>query len=154
MKYPKIGYGRGLVVLANGNSAQHQADVTAYYKGNVPWLKTGDLNDGIIRYIPETISELALADTSVKMNAIGSILIAIYGAAISKIGILAIEATTNQVCCRLLGFLRCYQHLFFFLLSQRNAFISKGVGGAQPNISKEIIVNRSYHYRRNRYRRG
>lgn len=115
---------------------------SAYYNGNVPWLKTGDLNDGIISYIPETISELALADTSVKINPIGSILIAMYGATIGKIGILAIEATTNQACCACSNFCGVINtYLFFFLLSQRNAFIAKGVGGAQPNISKEIIVN-------------
>ena len=131
-----------------GSVGQWQSGATpsrrnsAYYKGNVPWLKTGDLNDGIISYIPETISELALADTSVKMNPIGSILIAMYGATIGKIGILAIEATTNQACCACSDFCGVINtYLFFFLLSQRNDFIAKGVGGAQPNISKEIIVN-------------
>ncbi len=102
-------------------------------------MKTGDLNDGIISYIPETISELALADTSVKINPIVLQLIAMYGA---TIGILAIEATTNQACCACSNFCGVINtYLFFFLLSQRNAFIAKGVGGAQPNISKEIIVN-------------
>ena len=52
----------------------------AYYGGNIPWLKTGDLNDGYITHIPEYITEKALNETSVKLNPIGSVLIAMYGA--------------------------------------------------------------------------
>ena len=37
-----------------------------YYGGNIPWLKTGDLNDGYIQEIPETITQKALEETSVK----------------------------------------------------------------------------------------
>ncbi|MEL7569463.1 MAG: restriction endonuclease subunit S, partial [Eubacteriaceae bacterium] len=70
-----------------------------YKNGTIPWLKTGDLNDGYITYIPENITELALTKTSVRLNPIGSILIAMYGATIGKLGILTFEATTNQACC-------------------------------------------------------
>ena len=51
-----------------------------YYNGNIPWLKTGDLNDGYITHIPEYITEKALNETSVKLNPTGSVLIAMYGA--------------------------------------------------------------------------
>lgn len=48
----------------------------------------------------------------------------------------------NQACCACIEFNAIIQlYLFYFLLSQRNEFIAKGGGGAQPNISKEIIVN-------------
>ena len=48
-----------------------------YYGGNIPWLKTGDLNDGLISYIPESITEEAVANSSAKINPRGSVLIAI-----------------------------------------------------------------------------
>ena len=114
----------------------------AYYGGNIPWLKTGDLNDGLILDIPESITEEAVANSSAKINPIGSVLIAMYGATIGKLGILTFPATTNQACCACIEFHGITQlFLFYFLLSQRMMFISKGGGGAQPNISKEIIVN-------------
>ena len=69
-----------------------------YYNGDIPWLKTGDLNDGYITHIPEYITEKALNETSVKLNPSGSVLIAMYGATIGKIGILTYPATTNQAC--------------------------------------------------------
>ena len=113
-----------------------------YYNGNIPWLKTGDLNDGYITHIPEYITEKALNETSVKLNATGSVLIAMYGATIGKIGILTFPATTNQACCACEVFSGIdKEFLFLFLLSHREEFIKMGGGGAQPNISKEKIIN-------------
>ena len=114
----------------------------SYYGGNIPWLKTGDLNDGLISNIPESITEEAVANSSAKINPTGSVLIAMYGATIGKLGILTFPATTNQACCACIEYeVVAQMYLFYFLLSQRTAFIEKGGGGAQPNISKEIIVN-------------
>ena len=114
----------------------------SYYGGNIPWLKTGDLNDGLITNIPESITEEAVANSSAKINPTGSVLMAMYGATIGKLGILTFPATTNQACCACIEYYAITQYyLFYFLLSHRDIFIAKGGGGAQPNISKEIIVN-------------
>lgn len=113
-----------------------------YYNGNIPWLKTGDLNDGYITHIPEYITEKALNEISVKLNPTGSVLIAMYGATIGKIGILTFPATTNQACCACEVFNGIdREFIFLFLLSHREEFIKMGGGGAQPNISKEKIIN-------------
>ena len=112
-----------------------------YYGGSIPWLKTGDLNDGIITNIPEFITEKALAETSVKLNPSGSVLIAMYGATIGKVGILSFPATTNQACCACVNYKLEQMYLFYFLLANRESFIRMGGGGAQPNISKEKITN-------------
>ena len=112
-----------------------------YFNGNIPWLKTGDLNDGYITNIPESITELALQETSVHINPTGAVLIAMYGATIGKLGILTFPATTNQACCACKAFQGIdNEYLFYYLLSQRDYFINRGVGGAQSNISKEKIV--------------
>ncbi len=115
-----------------------------YYGGNIPWLKTGDLNDGIITQIPEYITEKALGETSVKLNPTGSILIAMYGATIGKVGILSFPATTNQACCACVNYKIDQMYLFYFLLANRENFIKMGGGGAQPNISKEKIIKSSF----------
>ena len=112
-----------------------------YYEGNIPWLKTGDLNDGYIVDIPEFVGEIALEKTSLRLIPIGSVLMAMYGATIGKLGILEIEATTNQACCACIPY-SCVvnKYLFYYLMSQRRNYIKMGAGGAQPNISKEKIV--------------
>lgn len=113
-----------------------------YYSGNVPWLKTGDLNDGYVSEVPEYISELALQKTSVRLNPAGSVLMAMYGATIGKLGILEVPMTTNQACCACIPFDGLYnKYLFYFLMGNRKNFIKMGEGGAQPNISKDKIVN-------------
>ena len=110
-----------------------------YYGKGYPWLNTGDLNDGLINSIPKEITALALKETSVKLNPIGSVLIAMYGATIGKLGILGIESTTNQACCACTNCFIYNKFLFYFLLFYRPRFIQLGGGGAQPNISKEKI---------------
>lgn len=113
-----------------------------YYGGNIPWLKTGDLNDGYVSEVPEYISELALQKTSVRLNPAGSVLMAMYGATIGKLGILEVPMTTNQACCACIPFDGLYnKYLFYFLMGNRKNFIKMGEGGAQPNISKDKIVN-------------
>ena len=112
-----------------------------YYGGNIPWLKTGDLNDSIITNIPESITQKALDETSVRLNPKGSVLIAMYGATIGKVGILTFPATTNQACCACYEYSINQMYLFYFLLANRDNFIAMGGGGAQPNISKEKIVS-------------
>ena len=99
------------------------------------------MNDGYITDIPEYITQKALKETSVKLNPAGSVLIAMYGATIGKVGILTFPATTNQACCACVEYEATdQQYLFYFLLSHKENFIRQGGGGAQPNISKEKIV--------------
>ena len=123
-----------------GSGATPSRSIPEYYGGDIPWLKTGDLNDGYIEYIPENISRLALEKTSVRLNPTGSVLIAMYGATIGKVGILTFPATTNQACCACLPIEIYNEYIFYFLMSQKVAFVKQGEGGAQPNISKEKIV--------------
>lgn len=113
-----------------------------YYGGNIPWLKTGDLNDGYIESVPESITQFALDNTSVRLNPSGSVLMAMYGATIGKLGILSIPATTNQACCACIVCRPMYnKYLFYYLMASRTRFIKMGEGGAQPNISKEKIIS-------------
>ena len=131
-----------------GNIGEWKAGATPsksnmeYYKnGSIPWLLTGDLNDGIIQEIPNKITEKALNETSVKLNPSGSVLIAMYGSTIGKLGILSFPATTNQACCACNVFQPFYNvYLFYFLMANKIHFVKQGEGGAQPNISREKIV--------------
>lgn len=116
--------------------------VPEFYGGNIPWLKTGDLNDGYIDDVPEHITELAIIKTSVKLNPTGSILMAMYGATIGRLGIINKPMTTNQACCACIPFEGIYNlYVFYFLMAQRSSYIKMAEGGAQPNISKKKIIN-------------
>ena len=99
------------------------------------------MNDGYITNIPESITLKGLNNSAAKLNPKDSILVALYGATIGRTGILTFPATTNQACCACIEYPAVDKlFLFYFLRSHRDIFISQGGGGAQPNISKEIIV--------------
>ena len=113
------------------------------YGGPVTWLKSGELNDNIsLVGSEETITEFAVQKGSFRINQPGDVLIAMYGATIGKLAILAEVAVTNQAVCGCTPFSGVLNHfLFLFLLSQRKQFHTASGGGAQPNISKVKIVS-------------
>ena len=111
-----------------------------YYGGNILWLKTGELNNGVICDTEEKITQRAFQDCSLRMNKIGDVLIAMYGATIGKLAIVGKKLTTNQACCGCTPYVVYNWFLFYFLMASRDTFIKKGEGGAQPNISRVKLV--------------
>ena len=124
-----------------GSGSTPQRGNSAYYGGNIPWLKTGELNDGIVYDTIEKITNKALKECSLRLNKVGDVLIAMYGATIGKVAIAGIELTTNQACCGCTPVLLYNEYLFYFLMASKVDFIKKGEGGAQPNISREKLVS-------------
>lgn len=112
-----------------------------YYGGSILWLRTGELNNGIVYDSEIKITDKALQECSLRMNKIGDVLIAMYGATIGKVAIVGKELTTNQACCACSPFGIYNYYLFFFLMGSQIDFIKKGEGGAQPNISREKLIS-------------
>ena len=112
-----------------------------YYDGDIYWLNTGDLNDSYISTINKTVTEIALQECStLKIFPKDSVVIAMYGATIGKLGILMFPATTNQACC----VMSCSEqlnnkYLFYLLFAAREFIINLSYGAGQPNISQETI---------------
>ena len=111
-----------------------------YYGGNILWLKTGELNNCIVYDTEEKITQRAIQECSLRMNKIGNVLIAMYGATIGKLAIVGKELTTNQACCGCTPYVVYNWFLFYFLMANRDTFVNKGEGGAQPNISRVKLV--------------
>ena len=112
-----------------------------YYSGNIPWVKSGEVKQGRITQTEETITELALNECPLSLNPKGSVLVAMYGANIGEVGILEIEAATNQAICACKTYRALDERYLLNLISSlKPYFISQGAGAAQPNISREKIV--------------
>lgn len=111
-----------------------------YYNGDILWLKTGELNNGIVYDTEEKVTLKAFQECSLRMNKIGDVLIAMYGTTIGKLAIVGKELTTNQACCGCTPYLIYNWYLFYFLMASRDSFIKKGEGGAQPNISRVKLI--------------
>jgi type I restriction enzyme S subunit len=114
-----------------------------YFGGSIPWVKSGELREGVITKTEETITEHAVIESSAKLIPKGALLVAMYGATIGRVANLGIEATSNQAVCHILPdeSLADTQYMFHALQAQVPHWLGRGVGGAQPNISQEIIKN-------------
>ena len=128
-----------------GSGGTPSRKIPEYYSGDIPWIKTGELNDDYIFETEEHITEEAISHSSAKLFPVNTVAIAMYGATIGKVGILGIAATTNQACaCGVSNPSANYKYLFYYARSQKDNFIKKGKGGAQPNISQEIIKSHEF----------
>lgn len=115
-----------------------------YYNGDIPWVKSGELKDGLITFCDEYITEAGLKNSSAKLFPKGTLLVAMYGANIGKTGVLDFDAATNQAVCAIFSKVDVTnEFLFWYFKQQRIDFIAIGKGGAQPNISQTIINNAS-----------
>ena len=112
-----------------------------YSDGTNLWVKTQELNDGFIFDTEEKITNDAVSNSSAKKIPQGSILMAMYGATIGKLGIAAKELTCNQACCVFDLSKRRFatSYLFLWLKENRDFFVSQGKGAAQPNLSQAMI---------------
>ena len=112
-----------------------------YYGGDIPWFKSGELTADFISESEETVTEAALRDCSLRLNQVGDVLIAMYGATIGKTAILSVVATTNQAVCACTPFAGLSNtYLLLLMKALKPYFISIGAGGAQPNISREKVI--------------
>lgn len=117
--------------------------VDEYWDANdYPWLKTGELKNSVVLDSEEYISERGLNESSAKILPINSVLIAMYGEGNTKgqVGYLKVSAATNQACCAMV----CENeskstYLYYHLRINRDDIVSVAIGGAQPNLSKNII---------------
>lgn len=111
--------------------------------GNIPWLKTGELNDARISDAEEKITEEALANSSAKIFPENTVLMAMYGdgKTITTLGVLDAPCATNQACAAMIANPeKCdHSYLFYALKKERHKFLKLVVAGAQRNLSLGII---------------
>lgn len=111
-----------------------------FYGGDIPWIQSGDLTDTYVSETEKKITEEALASSSAKMFPKGTLLVAMYGATIGKLGIMEMDAATNQACCALqLSKKLNSKYAYYLMLDVREYLITQAYGGGQPNISQEIL---------------
>jgi type I restriction enzyme, S subunit len=117
------------------------SNVSAFYGGDIPWVVTGDLTDGLVRLTAQTLTPLGLANSSAKLTPIGTVLIAMYGASIGRLGIADVPLATNQAIANAQVHLGATtpKYLMYYLLSQKAALAAAGKGAAQPNIGQGVL---------------
>ena len=91
----------------------------------------------------EKITEQAVDKSSAKLFPAGSVIMAMYGATIGKLGLLSQPSTTNQACCAIIqkDEIQSNYYILNWLIENREYVLSFRMGAAQENISQQIIRN-------------
>ena len=139
-KHPKSRLGTLTKVTSGGTPSR---DNPAFWDGDIPWIKTGELLDGDISKAEEHITKSAVENSSAKLFPPETVLIALYGQGQTRgrTGRLLISATTNQACCAVLPKPGTFEPRFiqFWLRSLYVELREKAQGGAQPNWNGAMI---------------
>lgn len=123
-------------------STPSRTEIDYWKNGNIPWLKSGEVHNNITVETEEYITKKATEETSAKLLPENTVLMAMYGVTAGEVGYLGIEATTNQAICGMIcNSLEDAAFLYFSLLQNQKEISSLANGGAQNNLSKELIEN-------------
>jgi type I restriction enzyme, S subunit len=130
-----------VTTLIGSGTTPNTSNNLFYKEGHIPWLITGDLNDGYIYKTKKKVTKLAIEKhTSLKIFPINSVSIAMYGATIGKLGLLKIPVTVNQAnCVFVFDDVNVPKFWFYVLMGYKPQIISLGYGGGQPNISQDLL---------------
>lgn len=117
--------------------------------GEIPWVKTGEVNNCIITDTEERITQAGLDNSSARIFPEGTLLIAMYGQGVTrgKVALLGVEATTNQACVAVMPTIDLSSEYLYYALQARYADLRElGHGANQKNLSAEIIADFEISY--------
>lgn len=142
-KYPVLKV-REICSLGSGGTPSRSR--SEYYKGNIPWIKTGEVVNEEIFNTVEHITEKAIADSSAKLYPKGSLIIAMYGQGDTRgrTAKLGVDATTNQACAVLYNIKKEIidtDYLWYYLQGRYHDLRSLASGNNQPNLNAGKINN-------------
>jgi len=118
------------------------------YDGEIPWLRTLDLNNNHVVNCEIKITEKALSESSAKVVPKKSVLVAMYGGAgtIGKSGLLRFDAAINQAICAILPNEKTIPDFLHYFIMFFRPYWMVGAEGTRrdPNISQDDIKNREF----------
>jgi type I restriction enzyme S subunit len=126
-----------------GSGTTPPSDSEDWYDGHVPWVTTGELRECEVLSTTKTVTDAALRKFSaLRVYPRGSIVLAMYGATIGRLGVLGVEAATNQACCVLpASTIIDNKYLYYWLQGVRDDIINLASGGGQSNISQSVVAS-------------
>jgi len=124
-----------------GSGTTPKSDNLEYYDGDILWITTSELRENEIYDTKSKLSSKAIHDfSSLDIYDKNSVIIAMYGATIGRLGIMKEKATVNQACCVFSDSQKIdYKFFYYWIYSARPIIISHSYGGGQPNINQEYL---------------
>lgn len=128
-----------LAVVGTGTTPSR--DNAAYFSdGTIPWVTSGETGQPFIKATSQHVTEAALANTSLTLYPVGTLIVAMYGQGKTRgqVSELCLEATTNQACAAIVLTERSASHRGFVKLVFEKSYDEirdLSAGGAQPNLN-------------------
>ena len=124
-----------------GSGTTPKSDSSDYYDGEIPWATTSELRETLILETKQKVTREAIFDyPTLKIYPVNTILFAMYGATIGRLGILGIPSTVNQACCAFSVPIHFEsKFIFYWLLMAKPVLLSMSTGGGQPNLSQDDL---------------
>lgn len=115
-------------------------DKSEYFMGNIPWLRTQEVNWTDVFDTEIKITEEALKNSSAKIIPVNCVIVAMYGATAAKACINKIELTTNQACCNLQidSEKALYKYVYYWICNKYELLKSLGEG-SQSNLNAQKV---------------
>jgi len=137
--FNKVSLGEIFEIKTGGTPSRKNKD---YWNGDIPWVKTTEVNENVIMNTEEFISKEGLSNSNTVLLPVNSILIAMYGQGKTRgrTAKLGIEATTNQACAAILPNEEIEQDFIWNqLILQYDELRLLGRGGNQPNLNLNLV---------------
>jgi type I restriction enzyme, S subunit len=147
LRPPDVGHQPLSVLVAGARSGGTPSRKgVGLYGGDIPWVKSGEVNNPCILKTEETITEAAVRESSAWLVPAGAILVAMYGATAAQVGRLGVAACTNQAVLALVPDPARIdsRYLYHLLRSDADRLKTLASGAAQPNLSKGVIMAQEY----------
>ncbi|WP_162615623.1 restriction endonuclease subunit S [Pseudanabaena sp. ABRG5-3] len=113
--------------------------ISAYFSGDIPWIKSGEINREFIDFTEENISQEAIENSSSKLVKSGTILVAMYGATAGKVAMTNINAAINQAILAIVPSQGIDPYFLYYYFVYFMKKVARKVQGGQPNLNAGII---------------
>ena len=119
-----------------------KTSVSSYYDGDIPWIRSGEINFNIIKSSERNITEEGLNKSSAKMIRLNSVVLAMTGATVGRSGVVEFYTSCNQSVAAIENDEKIlnYKYLYYYI-SDNYEKIKRMGQGALTSLNLSIIKN-------------
>ena len=130
-------------VFAGGTPSTNEP---SYWDGSIPWINSGEVQNGLVKNISRYITDKGLKESSTKLIPEDTVLLAMTGATCGNVGYLTFESTANQSVMAFVPRKKFIsKFLYYYLMCQKQQIEYYKTGGAQGGINvdngKKLYIN-------------
>ena len=129
--------------LIQSGGTPSRKETSFWDEGTIKWLSSGEVKGKIVLDTKEKITDIGLLNSSAKLWAKYTTVVAMYGATAGEVCLIGDKMTANQACCGLYSEKYPF-YVYNFVSDKAYEIASKATGSAQQNLNKLIISSTKF----------